>query len=92
MSRRAAVQSAADGHEHSNARIVCQALLDIWAYAALCGAVAVRLGDWAAATAGVSLPASWAKLSTAGVVVVVAGLSGEKVLARIADWLRTRGE
>jgi hypothetical protein len=89
MLYRAAGESAASGHEPSNARIVCRALLGIWAYAAVSGAIAVGAGDFAAAAIDTSLPASWVRLGTAGVAVVAAGLRGEKVLARIADWLRT---
>jgi len=88
MSYRAAAESAADGHQPSNARIVCRALLAIWAYCTVSGAIAVGAGDFAAAAVGTSLPASWVRLGTAGVAVVAAGLRGEKVLARIANWLR----
>jgi hypothetical protein len=90
MLYRAAGEPAANGHGPSNARLVCRALLGIWAYSAVSGAIAVGAGDFAAATIGANLPASWVRLGTAGVTVVAAGLNGEKVLARIADWLRAR--
>jgi hypothetical protein len=89
MSFRPAAESVASDHGPSNLQTVCRAVLGIWAYSAVCGAVAVGVGDSAAAIVGVSLPASWVRLGAVGVVVVVAGLCGEKVLGRIDEWFRT---
>jgi hypothetical protein len=90
MSYRAVARSAADDHGPSNVGIVCKAVVGIWAYSAVCGVAAVGLGDFTAAAFGAGPPAPLVRFSVTGIAIVVAGLSGKKmVLERVGGWART---
>jgi len=83
MPDRAVLASAGDGHSVSDGRFVCQAVLSLWAYSVVCGAIAIGLGEITAVLAGAVLPASWVRLGTIGATVLAAGLNSERVLRHV---------
>ena len=86
MPDRSILVSAGEGSA-SDSRIICQAILSLWAYSATCGAIAVGLGEIAARLYGPDLSATWLRAGTTGAVVLAAGLRAERVLRYVVRHL-----
>jgi hypothetical protein len=83
MRQGAGVAFSKDDRVASDSRVVCQAILSLCAYSAVCGAIAIGLGELAVQFSGTALPGTLVRLGIAGAVVVAAGLNAERVVKRV---------
>lgn len=87
MPDRTVLSSSNAQHSVSDGRVIFQAVLSLSAYSAVCGAAAVGLGSLAAALLGPALPASAARLGMIALVVLAAGMNGERVVRHVENSL-----
>jgi len=83
MPEHAIVGSTEDSHAVTDGQIVRRAVLSLWAYSVVGGAVAIGLGNLAAASVNTIFPGSWARIGTVGAVVMAGGLNAQRLLRRV---------
>lgn len=64
----------------SDAWLISQAVLILWAYSAASGAIALTVAKLVASVTSEIAPTWWVRLGTLGVGIVAAGLNGPRVL------------